>query len=448
MRPFIHPDFLLDTPQARTLYHEYAEPCPVIDYHCHLSPKEIAENRPFANITQAWLGGDHYKWRAMRTVGVPERLITGDADDHAKFLAWCDTVPKLLRNPLYHWSHLELARVFGIDDLLLSPATAETVWARANARLAEPGNGPRDILLRLGVRLVCTIDDPDDDLAEHRAQNARGDGLTMRPAWRPGRYLALQALDRPFAETLAHLRARHTFFHDNGCRLSDYSVESFAAPCAEAEAARIHEAARAGEALSPAERAAYAAWMLDWFARLDAETGWVRQLHIGALRNPNAAMFAKLGPDTGFDAIADFPYAEPLAAHLSALAADGALPRTILYNLNPKDTTMLAVLCGSFQDGTPGGRVNLGPAWWFLDQMDGIEENLRAVSALGCLAQFPGMLTDSRSVLSVPRHEYFRRILCRMLGRDLAGGFLPDDLPAVGAMVRAIAFGNPNALFA
>ncbi len=448
MRPFIHPDFLLDTPQARALYHDYAEPCPIVDYHCHLSPKEIAENRPFANITRAWLGGDHYKWRAMRTVGVPERLITGDADDHAKFLAWAATVPKLLRNPLYHWTHLELARVFGIDDLLLSPDTAEEVWARANERLAQPGMGPRDILRRLRVELVCTTDDPDDALAEHRAQNARADGLTMRPAWRPGRHLALQDLSRPFDETLAHLRARHGHFHANGCRLSDYSVESFAPPCSDAQAAAIHEKARAGHTPTPDERAAYAAWMLAWLARLDAQAGWVRQLHIGALRNPNAAMFAALGPDTGFDAIADFPYAQPLADHLSALAADGALPRTILYNLNPKDTVMLAVLCGSFQDGTPGGRVNLGPAWWFLDQMDGIEENLRAVSALGCLAQFPGMLTDSRSVLSVPRHEYFRRILCRMLGRDLRDGTLPDDLPAAGALVQAIAHGNAAALFA
>lgn len=448
MRPFIHPDFLLDTPQARALYHDFAEPCPIVDYHCHLSPAEIAANRPFANITQAWLGGDHYKWRAMRTVGVPEALITGPADDHAKFLAWCATVPKLLRNPLYHWTHLELARVFGIDDLLLSPDTAEEVWARANARLAAPGNGPRDILLRLGVRLVCTTDDPDDDLADHRAQNARADGLAMRPAWRPGRHLALKATDLPFEAMLAHLRDRHAFFHANGCRLSDYSVESFAAPCPDAEAAATYEAVRAGRDPGQPARDAFAAWMLAWLARLDAETGWVRQLHIGALRNPNAPMFAALGPDTGFDAIADFPYAEPLARHLSALAADGALPRTILYNLNPKDTAMLAVLCGSFQDGTPGGRVNLGPAWWFLDQMDGIEENLRAISALGCLAQFPGMLTDSRSVLSVPRHEYFRRILCRLLGRDMQGGLLPDDLPAVGAMVRAIAFGNANALFA
>ena len=444
---FIHPDFLLDTPQARALYHDYAEPCPIVDYHCHLSPKEIAENRPFANITQAWLGGDHYKWRAMRTVGVPERLITGDADDHAKFLAWAATVPKMLRNPLYHWTHLELARVFDIDDVVLDLETAEDVWHRANALLAAPGMGARDILRKLGVELVCTTDDPDDTLAEHRAQNARADGLRMLPTWRPGRHLALKDTTLPFDAMLGHLRERHAFFHEAGCRLSDYSVESFAAPATEAEARATYEALRAGNEPGQPARDAFAAWLLLFLGRLDAATGWTRQLHIGALRNPNAAMFAALGPDTGFDAIADFPYAEPLARHLSALAADGALPRTILYNLNPKDTTMLAVLCGSFQDGTPGGRVNLGPAWWFLDQMDGMEENLKAVSALGCLSQFPGMLTDSRSVLSVPRHEYFRRILCRMLGRDLRDGLLPDDLPAVGAMVRAISHGNAAGLF-
>lgn len=447
MKPFIHPDFLLDTPQARELYHGFAEPCPIIDYHCHLSPAEIAGNRPFANITQAWLGGDHYKWRAMRTVGVPESHITGEASDHDKFLAWAATVPKLLRNPLYHWTHLELARVFGIDDVLLSPETAEAVWQRANAVLAGPGMGARDILAKLGVQCVCTTDDPDDTLDEHRAQNARGDGLRMLPTWRPGRHLALRDASLPFEAMLEHLRTCHDIFHAAGCRLSDYSVESFAEPASEAEARAIYEDVRAGKEPGPAAREAFAAWLLLFLGRLDAASGWMRQLHIGALRNPNAAMFARLGPDTGFDAIADFPYAEPLARHLSALAAEEALPRTILYNLNPKDTTMLTVLCGSFQDGTPGGRVNLGPAWWFLDQMDGMEENLKAVSALGCLSQFPGMLTDSRSVLSVPRHEYFRRILCRMLGRDLRDGLLPDDLPAVGAMVRAISYGNARALF-
>ncbi len=448
MKSFIHPDFLLDTPQACELYHGFAEPCPIVDYHCHLSPAEIAENRPFANITQAWLGGDHYKWRAMRTVGVPEELITGSADDHAKFLAWAATVPKMLRNPLYHWTHLELARVFGIDDTLLCPETAEEVWQRANAVLAAPGMGARDILAKLGVELVCTTDDPDDTLAEHQAQNDRGERLRMLPTWRPGRHLALKDVSLPFEEMLEHLRARHDVFHAAGCRLSDYSVESFAAPATEAEACATYEAVRAGREPSTAARDAFAAWLLLFLGRLDAASGWTRQLHIGALRNPNAAMFAKLGPDTGFDAIADFPYAEPLARHLSVLAAEGALPCTILYNLNPKDTHMLAVLCGSFQDGTPGGRVNLGPAWWFLDQMDGMEENLKAISALGCLHQFPGMLTDSRSVLSVPRHEYFRRILCRMLGRDLRDGLLPNDLPSVGAMVRAIAYGNARALFA
>ncbi len=444
---FIHSEFLLDTPQAQALYHGYAEPCPIVDYHCHLSPAEIAENRPFANITQAWLGGDHYKWRAMRTVGVPERLITGDADDHEKFLAWAATVPKLLRNPLYHWTHLELARVFDIDDLLLCPETAEAIWERANARLATPGMGARDILRKLGVLLVCTTDDPDDTLAEHQAQNARNDGLRMLPTWRPGRHLALKDTTLPFDEMLDHLRERHAFFHEVGCRLSDFSVESFAPPATDDEARATYEAVRNGTEPGVSAREAFAAWLLLFLGRLDAASGWVRQLHIGALRNPNAAMFASLGPDTGFDAIADFAYAQPLAAHLSALASEGALPRTLLYNLNPKETQMLAVLCGSFQDGTPGGRVNLGPAWWFLDQMDGIEENLKAISALGCLSQFPGMLTDSRSVLSVPRHEYFRRILCRMLGRDMRDGLLPDDLPLVGDMVRAIAFGNAQRLF-
>ncbi len=432
-------DFLLDTAEAKALYAQYAKPQPIIDYHSHLSPQEIAENKPFANLTRAWLACDHYKWRAMRTVGIPEQRITGDVDDYEIFLAWATTLPQLIRNPLYHWSHLELLQIFGIDTPL-TPETAPAIWAEANRQLQAPGMGPRDILIRLGVRLCCTTDDPDDQLLDHQTVNQGNSGLTLLPTWRPGRFIALADTSRPFDEQLAHLISRHDYFHQQGCRLSDYSVESFAeAPLISHDQAKaIYDAKRAGETITSEQAAQIADYMLHFFAQLDAKSNWTRQLHIGALRNPNEAAFNALGPDTGFDAINDFNYAKPLARHLSQLARNNELPRTILYNLNPKDTTMLSVLCGSFQDGTPGGRVNLGPAWWFLDQQNGIEENLNAISQLGCLQQFPGMLTDSRSVMSVPRHDYFRRILCRMLGRDMATGIIPNDLPTIGQIVKKI----------
>lgn len=442
MAPFIHDRFLLTSEQAVALYQQTAQACPIIDYHSHLNPREIAENVHYANITQAWLAGDHYKWRAMRTVGVNERFITGDASDREKFDAWAATVPKLLENPLYHWTHLELTRIFG-ETQLLSPATADGIWERTQAYLQT--HGARDILKQMNVHVICTTDDPGDDLQWHRQVNAEEPTFRMFPTWRPEKAMKLKRRydAQNFADFLATLKTRHAYFAEVGCRISDYSVESWAKPLSYAESEQVFNQ----ENPSPEALAGFEAFMLLFFARLDAARDWARQLHIGALRNPNGAMFAVLGSDTGFDAMNDFAYARPLAEHLSALAQTKELPRTIVYNLNPKDNAMLAVLCGSFQDGTPGGRVNHGAAWWFLDQAEGIRDQLRALGQLGCMSQFVGMLTDSRSVLSMPRHEYFRRILCEMLGQDMARGVLPDDLEMITPMVKAMCYTNAVKFF-
>lgn len=462
---FINDDFLLDTPQAKTLFHEYAEGQPIIDYHSHLDPAAIADNRQFSNIAQLWLDGDHYKWRAMRTNGIPERLCSGDAPDREKYDAWAATVPRLLRNPLYHWTHLELRRPFGISGILFSPETADEVWKKTSSMLQSGKMGALDILKRMNVETVCTTDDPCDDLSAHRRHAASGDSVKLLPTFRPdkaravhqgsawrewvGRLEQASGMEiRDLAGFRKALASRHDFFAQHGCKLSDHSLEAFDGESLSGEeASALFASALQGGDIASGDAARFSNYLMDFFAELDSGKNWVRQLHVGALRNPNGAALRDLGPDTGFDAIADFTYIAPLARLLDRSAQKGTLPRTILYNLNPRDNAALAVLCGSFQDGVTAGKMQYGAAWWFLDQMDGMTRHLETLSQLGMLSRFVGMLTDSRSLLSYTRHEYFRRILCRILGRDMARGLVPDDMEMIGSMVADISYRNAKQYF-
>ena len=465
-RRFIHPDFLLQRPTAVELYRGWAEGRPIIDYHCHLPPAEIAGDRVFENLARAWLAGDHYKWRAMRAAGVDERYITGDADDREKFMKWAETVPKTLRNPLYHWTHLELARYFGIEDRLLGPDTARSVWDDCNAQLATEAFGTRSLLRRMNVSLVCTTDDPTDTL-EHHAVLADDASFPVQvlPAFRPDKAMAVDdpgvynryvdrlaaAADAEIADfdgLLRALRKRHAFFHELGCRLSDHGLESVDAEDVPAsEARRVFAKVRAGRSPDGGEVAAFRSAMLFEFGLMDHEKGWTQQFHLGAMRNTNTRMVRRLGPDTGYDSIADVPQARSLARLLDRLDREDKLPRTILYNLNPADNEVFAAMTGNFQDGRTPGKIQYGSGWWFLDQKDGMEKQLDALSNMGLLSRFVGMLTDSRSFLSYPRHEYFRRILCNLLGAEIEQGLLPRDMDLVGNMVRDICHRNAEIYF-
>jgi glucuronate isomerase len=462
---FIPADFLLETKRARALYHDFAEPLPILDFHGHLPPQDLAEDRKFENLTAIWLAGDHYKWRAMRAAGVDERFITGDAPDGEKFRAWAETVPRTLRNPLYHWTHLELARVFGIG-LPLGPPTARAVWDEANAKLAAGDLSARGILRRMNVAVVCTTDDPADDLRHHLALMATPD-LTFRvfPTFRPDKALAVddpanfslyidrlaQAAGmeiRSFDDLLTALRKRHDHFHSLGCRLSDRGLETiYADDWTDREVQRTFAAARNGQAVTPAEAARFKSALLHDLAVMDWEKGWAQQYHLGALRNTNTRGLRTLGPDAGFDSIGDFELARPLARFLDRLEAEDKLARTVLYNLNPRDSEVLASMAGSFQDGRIPGKIQYGPAWWFLDQLDGMTRQLEALSNLGLLSQFIGMTTDSRSFLSFPRHEYFRRLLCGILGGEMERGLLPNDPALVGGLVRDVCYFNAERYF-
>lgn len=463
---FIHDDFLLDSRQAKILFHEYAESMPIIDYHCHLPPRHIGENRQFRNLYEIWLAGDHYKWRAMRTNGVDERYCTGEADDWDKFLKWAETVPFTLRNPLYHWTHMELKRPFGITDRLLNADTARGIWDECNDMLATPAFRARGIMEQANVKLVCTTDDPIDDLAFHREMAAdESFSIAVLPTWRPDKAMAVEDpaaynayLDRlaeisdtpihRFADLLAALTRRHDFFHDNGCRLSDHGLETVhACDYTESEIDTIFNRVRSGHPLAPEEIDKFKSAMLVEFALLDHARGWVQQFHIGAIRNNNPRLFRELGPDTGFDSIGDARYAAPLARLLGTLDNDNRLAKTILYNIHPRDNEMLATMIGNFQDGSAPGKMQFGSGWWFNDQLDGMSRQIEALSQLGLLSRFVGMLTDSRSFLSYSRHEYFRRLLCRILGRDMVEGLIPDDVQAVGATVQDICFNNAKNYF-
>jgi len=456
---FIHEDFLLQTRTARRLYHQFAQEQPIFDYHCHLSPRDIAENRQFHNLFEVWLEGDHYKWRAMRANGVTERFVTGDADPFAKFQAWAATVPHTLRNPLYHWTHLELKRYFGIDDLL-DEESAARVWKKANAQLTGGELTTQGILKKFKVTNVCTTDDPTDDLRHHQSLAASGIATRVLPAYRPDKALAVQDAaqfnqwvgslesasntDVTGLDTfLQALEKRHDFFHSQGCRLSDHGMnQCYADFCSDKVAAGIFDKARRGKPVSPAEQLQFASFMMVFFGRLDAAKGWTKQLHLGALRNNNTRLLRTIGPDTGFDSIGDFPQASALAAYLDRLDQDNSLPKTIIYNNNPADNYVFACMIGNFQDGTIPGKVQFGSGWWFLDQKEGMEMQLNALSNLGLLSRFVGMVTDSRSFMSYPRHEYFRRVLCNLLGRDVENGEIPEDDALLGPMIRNICYSN------
>lgn len=462
---FVNSDFLLQARQGRRLYHEFAEGLPIVDYHSHLPPSDIAADRRWENLAQLWLGGDHYKWRAMRANGVAERYCTGDATDWEKFLKWAETMPRLLRNPLYHWTHLELKRYFGVDDLL-GPKTARKIWDTCNRKLAGSDFSCRRLMERMKVVLVCTTDDPADSLEHHQAlARERAFKVKVLPTWRPDKGMAVENpvafnawVDR--LETAAGrsirdfdgyrdaLLERHRFFHRQGCRLSDHGLATiYADAYTEAGIRKIFRKVRGGKTLSADDVLKFRSAMLYEFAVMDAEKGWTQQYHLGVLRNANSRMMAKLGPDTGFDAIGDFEIGRPLARLLDRLSGDGKLTKTIVYNINPRDNALMATLMGSFQDGSAPGKMQWGSGWWFLDQKRGMEEQIETLSQMGVLGRFVGMLTDSRSFLSFTRHEYFRRILCNVLGTDMRDGMIPEDYPLVGGMVRDICYRNAASYF-
>ncbi|MBN1534335.1 MAG: glucuronate isomerase, partial [Spirochaetes bacterium] len=426
MRPFIHDDFLLETERARELYRDFAAPEPIIDYHCHLSPAEIAGDARYGTITDLWLGGDHYKWRAMRANGIDERYITGDAKPIEKFRAWAATVPKTLGNPLHHWTHLELARYFGITALL-SPDTAEGIYRRCNDMLRDPSFSALSMVKRMRVEVICTTDDPADTLEHHTAFASGDHGLKLLPAWRPDRAMAVEEPGRfnqwadrlgdscgrsigSFGDFIGCLRERRDFFHAAGCRLADHGIATVDddAPD-EAAMAAVFRKVRAGDTPDTGETRAFRSGMLFLLSRMNHEAGWSQQYHIGVFRNTNSRMFARLGPDSGFDSIGDFRYGRALAGLLDRLDREGALARTILYPANPADNEMIATMIGSFQEGPAPGKMQFGSAWWFLDQREGMERQMRTLAAMGLLSRFVGMTTDSRSILSYCRHEYFRR---------------------------------------
>ena len=459
MSNFIHDDFLLGNKPAVRLYHDYAKSEPILDYHCHLPPQDVASNRQFRNLFEIWLEGDHYKWRGMRANGVPERFCTGDAGPYEKFLAWAKTVPSTLRNPLYHWTHLELKRYFGIDELL-NEETAESIWERANEQLAGEELRAQGILGKFNVKVVGTTDDPTDDLAHHVAIARSGLATRVIPTFRPDKALNVHqpeawnawiaALEKvsgvgigSHSDLIRALKLRHDYFHAQGGRLSDHGLERcFAEFSPESEVAEIFRRARAGQGATVQERERFASYIMLHVGRWNAEKGWTLQLHLGARRNNNTRLFRALGPDTGFDSISDAPQIEALGKFLDRLDQEGALPRTILYNLNPADNYAFATMLGNFQDGITPGKLQLGSGWWFLDQKEGMEMQINALSNLGLLSRFVGMLTDSRSFMSYPRHEYFRRVLCNLLGRDMERGEIPHDFELVGEMVRRICYAN------
>ena len=464
MKPFLNEDFLLQTATAGTLYHEYAKQMPIIDYHNHLLPDQIAGDKQFENLTQLWLYGDHYKWRAMRANGVPERYITGDASDWEKFEKWAETVPYTLRNPLYHWTHLELQRYFGITELL-NKDSARRIYDECNAKLQTPEYSVRGLLRQMNVETLCTTDDPADSLEYHQALAASGFEVRVLPTFRADKAMAVDSagsynayLDRlgpvatvdirTFADLETALRRRHDFFASVGCRLSDHGLEQiYAADYTATEIAAIFTKIRGGNELTSTEVLQFKSAMLVLLAEMDWEKGWTQQYHIGALRNNNARMLRELGPDTGWDSIGDFPQGQALSAFLDRLDGHNKLAKTIIYNLNPADNDLIATMIGNFNDGSVAGKMQFGSGWWFLDQKDGMEKQLNSLSNMGLLPRFVGMLTDSRSFLSYPRHEYFRRVLCNLLGNDVENGELPADMDLLGRTVQNICYGNAKEYF-
>jgi len=454
-------DFLLQTPAAVRLYHDYAKNEPICDYHCHLPPEQIAQDTRFENLTQLWLYGDHYKWRLMRANGIDEIFCTGEATDEEKFLAWAKTVPYIMRNPIYHWTHMELKRPFGISGLLFGPDTAKMVWEECSEKLKEPEFSARGIMKMMNVRLVCTTDDPADSL-EHHKKIAADDSFDIKvyPTFRPDKAMAVEipenfnswtdklagAADvdiKDFTSFMNALQRRHQFFHDNGCRVSDHGLEcAYGEDYTDKEIAGIFLKIRSGTALSNEDALKFKSAMLVEFGRMDHEKEWTQQFHFAAMRSNNSRMLKKLGPDTGYDSIGDFALGRALAKFLDRLESQSMLTRTILYSLNPCHNELLASMIGNYQDGSEPGKMQWGSAWWFNDHKDGMERQIETLSNMGLLSRFVGMLTDSRSFLSYPRHEYFRRILCNMIGDDVEKGLLPKDFDLLGGMVRDISYQN------
>jgi len=464
MKSFLNEDFLLETKTAQRLYHDFAADLPIIDYHCHLPPDQIAGDINFPTLTSVWLNGDHYKWRAMRANGVNEALITGNKSDWEKFEAWAATVPYTLRNPLYHWTHLELQRYFGIHELL-SPQTAKKIYDECNEKLQSPEFSVRNLIKNKNVEVVCTTDDPLDNLAHHQKIKQDGYAVQVLPAFRPDK--AMQADDVEALSAYIHqleniigsdicdfdtyleaLKSRHDYFAANGCCLSDHGLEQlYSASYTEAEIRMIFTRILGAKVLSHDEVVKFKSAMLHHFALWDNNKGWVQQYHLGALRNNNTRALAEAGPDTGFDSIGDFSQGRPLSKFMNRLAAENKLTKTILYNLNPADNELIAAMVGNFNDGSVAGKIQFGSAWWFLDQKDGMTKQLNALSNMGLLSRMVGMLTDSRSFLSYPRHEYFRRILCNLFGNDIENGELPADIVWTGKIVQDICYFNAKSYF-
>ena len=464
MKQFLGRDFLLNTETAKILFHEAAEKLPVIDYHCHLSPKEICEDIRYENITQVWLGGDHYKWRLMRSAGVEEKYITGNADDWQKFEKYAEVLGKAIGNPLYHWSHLELRRFFGYEGIL-NRQTAKEVWEIANAKLQSEGFSARGLIRMSNVETICTTDDPADSLEWHeKLASDKSFPVSVLPAWRPDRAMYIEKPDWPayiarleaasgmkissFADLKEALCRRLDFFESHGCRLSDHGMAYVAyAPAGEEEIERIFRSRMEGNLPSAAEQAVFTCAFMSAMAGEYARRGWVMQLHYGVRRDNNPVAFRALGPDTGFDCVDNNTPSAQTAAFLGALEEAGSLPKTILYSLNTNDNAAIDSMIGCFQNGSAVGRIQHGSAWWFNDHFDGMSEQLKSLASLGYLAGFVGMLTDSRSFLSYPRHEYFRRILCRIIGEWVEEGFYPEDYDTLKEIVAGISYGNAKRYF-
>lgn len=464
MKQFLDENFLLKTKTAQRLYHEFAQTMPIVDYHCHLPPQQIAEDTLFKNLTQIWLYGDHYKWRAMRTNGVDESYITGNRSDWEKFQKWAETVPYTLRNPLYHWTHLELQRYFDVHNIL-NADTAKKIYDECTAKLQTKEFSVRNLLRRMNVKLVCTTDDPVDSLEYHQKIKDDEFDVLILPAFRPDQAMTVSDPEKflayikkletitniaisSFDDFLYALQNRHDFFASMGCSVSDHGLEEiYSDDFTGSEVDAIFNKIHGGKSLTDSEQRKFRSAMLIHFAEWDWEKGWVQQFHLGALRNNNSRMLQSSGPDTGWDSIGDFSQARNLARFLDKLDSNNKLAKTILYNLNPADNELMATMIGNFNDGSVAGKVQWGSAWWFLDQKDGMTKQINALSNMGMLSRFIGMLTDSRSFLSYPRHEYFRRILCDLFGDEIENGELPNDINWVGKIIQDICFNNAKNYF-
>lgn len=460
---FIHDNFLLENSYAEELYHNYAKELPIIDYHNHLPPQEMVDNKIYGNLSQVWINGDHYKWRAMRTLGIDEHFITGEASDKDKFLKWAETVPYTLRNPLYHWTHLELARYFGEYDLL-SPKTANRIYEETSEKLSSEAYSCQNLLLKMNAELVCTTEDPIDNLQYHKQLSSGDFKVKVSTAFRPDKSILIEAEGytdylqklgevaqieiQSYQDLCDALLQRVAYFNENGCKLCDHGLNYIDyLPASDQEINQIFTRKLQGKTLSVEDIQKFHTAILMFLSETYHSYGWVQQFHLGALRNNNARMHRQLGPDTGWDSIGDYPQAVNLSAFLNALDSKDKLTKTILYNLNPSDNEVMATMIGNFNDGSVKGKVQFGSGWWFLDQKDGMTKQLNALSNMGLLSCFVGMLTDSRSFLSFPRHEYFRRLLCQILGDEIKRGELPNEMEWIGKIVQDISYYNAKDYF-